>query len=29
MNSLIQGVQRVWKTRRGDVLSSAEQVTWP
>jgi len=27
MIELIQGVQRVWKTRRGDVLSSAEQVT--
>ena len=27
MIELIQGVQRVWKTRHGDVLSSAEQVT--
>ncbi len=27
MIELIQGVQRVWKTREGDVLSSAEQVT--
>jgi uncharacterized protein YyaL (SSP411 family) len=27
MVELIQGVQRVWKTRHGEVLSSAEQVT--
>ena len=27
MIELIQGVERVWKTRHGDVLSSAEQVT--
>jgi uncharacterized protein YyaL (SSP411 family) len=27
MIELIQGVQRVWKSRHGDVLSSAEQVT--
>jgi hypothetical protein len=27
MIELIQGVQRIWKTRHGDVLSSAEQVT--
>ncbi|MCU0531461.1 MAG: thioredoxin domain-containing protein [Syntrophales bacterium] len=27
MIELIQGVRRVWETRRGDVLSSAEQVT--
>ncbi|HEX7540071.1 MAG TPA: thioredoxin domain-containing protein, partial [Syntrophales bacterium] len=27
MIELIQWVQRVWKTRQGDVLSSAEQVT--
>ena len=26
MIELIQGVRRVWKTRRGDVLSSADQV---
>ena len=27
MIELIQGVQRVWKTRHGDVLTSADQVT--
>jgi uncharacterized protein len=27
MVELIQGVQRVWKTRHGEVLTSAEQVT--
>ncbi len=27
MIELIQGIQRIWKTRHGDVLSSAEQVT--
>jgi uncharacterized protein YyaL (SSP411 family) len=27
MVDLIRGVQRVWKTRHGEVLSSAEQVT--
>ncbi len=27
MIELIQGVQRIWKTRHGDVLTSAEQVT--
>jgi len=27
MIELIQGVQRVWQTRQGDVISSAEQVT--
>jgi uncharacterized protein YyaL (SSP411 family) len=27
MIELVQGVQRVWETRHGDVLSSAEQVT--